>query len=136
MHIRKLINLLVFLSVVLVPKWFHADVTMIADTELSAMAGESCAARQPDLSVGVVLFTKGQTGLNGTKLQSGAHIRNGDVLSTAVDGYIAVELGDSKVVTVQPGTLLRVDCASPQSALNAMGSFTINGAHMHGGMRG
>jgi hypothetical protein len=94
----------------LLPARFHADSYLLAETELSAVTKAVCQSAQPDLTVGNAVFVKGQAGLNGARLQPGARLHQGDVISTTVDGYVAIELLNSEVVTVQPGTLLRVDC--------------------------
>ena len=94
----------------LLPARFHADANLLAETRLSAVTKEDCRYDQLGKAVGKAVFVKGQTVLNGALLQQGDTLHKGDTISTAVDGYAAIELQHGKVVTLQPGTLLRIDC--------------------------
>ena len=106
-----------------------------------AAAGLPCSARQPDLSVGAVVYVKGEASLNGdVPLERRASLRHGDQIETANDGFVAIELHDGNLVRIGPSSTVITQCNTASSeAVNSAADeepYDIMGAYMSGGIRG
>jgi len=101
----------------------------------STVSKSACNASQSALSGGKVIYQKGYPTLNGRMLRTGELLSSEDIISTASDGYVALELISGSVVSIQPDTSASVGCA-----ISAAGDSDVQhpeaGAHMLGGIRG
>lgn len=133
MHISNVINTVLAATFFCTPALTESGSIQIQETSLSTLAGSRCYTHQPDLSVGKVIYHKGQTTLNGSVPKAGTYLQNGDVLNTASDGFIALELSNGVRLSVQPATHLNVVCTAKASETNAA---TMHIPHLSGAVRG
>ena len=59
LQIIKLFQAILALAMLCSPVWLHSGTVSIYEPRLSELAGLSCHLRQPDLSLGKVIYVKG-----------------------------------------------------------------------------
>ena len=135
LQIIKLFQAILALAMLCSPVWLHSGTVSIYEPRLSELAGLSCHLRQPDLSLGKVIYVKGQAAINGNESVAGTPLRSGDAITTGADGFVAVMLGDGKRISVQPLSHLRVNCITEMAA-DTVSDYKIGQAYMSGAIRG
>ncbi len=90
----------------------------INELKLSTLVQKGCDARQTGSLAGAVVYHKGLATLNGFTPTASAQIRIGDTITTAHDGFIALDMGYGKPISIQPVTHLTVDCALNTNTLH------------------
>ena len=135
LQIIKLFQAILALAMLCSPVWLHSGTMSVFETRLSELAGLSCQMRQPDLSVGMVIYVKGQAAINGIESAVGTPLRSGDAITTGADGFVAVMLGDGKRISVQPLSHLRINCTTEMTA-DTDSNYKIGQAYMSGAVRG
>lgn len=139
------------------PATINLATETVPDIRPPAAAQLPCNARQPDLSIGSIVYLKGKATLNGSVPgDSPVSLRHGDRIATASDGFVAIELLDGNLVRISPSSTVVAHCNSAASgvpvyapenaAANAAADavdtaandkpYRVTGAHMSGGIRG
>lgn len=132
-----LINSILAAALFCTPIWTESGSIQVDEVNLATVTGSPCFSHRSDLSVGKLIYFKGQATLNGAEPQAGAHLHNGDILNTSVDGFVAVELNNGTRLSIQPATHFSVVCAVNASNSDEHRSpVEMNIPHLSGAVRG
>lgn len=118
------------------PATIQPAVATVPEVQQATAIQFRCVARQPDLSVGTVVYSKGLATVNGTALVKGAPLRHGDTVATPVDGFAVVMLGSGNLVNIDPATTITVNCMPTTLDSADDLRYTVSGPHMSGAIRG
>lgn len=136
MHFSNLINVVLATTLAFTPLWTSSGSIQIHEEVLSTVSDSSCYAFQPDLSVGKLIYYKGEATVNGAEPKAGAYLQNGDILNTALDGFVALELSDGTVLSIQPATRLSLVCNKSTTIAKQKEPVNVGMPYLSGAVRG